>query len=316
MADADFYVGWMNSTGGYTVSRRVPTGYAMPNPSSSQNAIVVPLQIRAPDWATLAFSFSRPIQVPTGKSLTADSPFIYALADTVPSNIDSIQSSFTSHREFGDLPRVNFLSVVPQTTVGSASSKAVIPSTPDVYEKVLLAHGILFFIAWGLIPFAGIFIARFLKKRLGHLWYKLHLGLFLGGTGLLSLVSFILILLYKRPDHFDSKHTVIGLIVFIAMILQIALGFIINALWDPSRSGPSVLDQVHWWFGRFLFLLALANIYLGILEFNELGYMSECYLPMLISFSVFIGLGCIALVFGQIKFGQTREYFIDFRGRF
>lgn len=308
MANADFYVGWKNSTGGYIVSRRTSTGQRMPNPASSQVANVIPLQVPAPAWATLAFSFSRPIQA--DNTINENSPFIYAYSDSAPSTPDSIQSSFTIHKDFGSLPAVNFLSAKPITAVGSSgSNQAFVSSSPEVYKQVLLAHGILFFIAWGLAPFAGIFIARYLKNRLGPVWFTLHQGLFVGVTGLLSVISFILIVLYKRPAHFDSTHTIIGLVVVIALIAQIALGYLINALFDPLRKSVPISDKIHWWLGRSLFVLGIANIYLGINEFDALGYMDGSYAPIMVVYTLVIAAGFAALVYGQFKMGQSRKVF-------
>lgn len=100
----------------------------MPILAPSQVATVIPLQVPAPAWAMLAFSFSRPIQA--DNVITANSPFIYAYSDSVPSTPDSMQSAFTIHQAYGSLPAVNFLSVKPVTAVGSAGAGAVPTDQP------------------------------------------------------------------------------------------------------------------------------------------------------------------------------------------
>ncbi|KAH9271373.1 hypothetical protein BASA83_006464 [Batrachochytrium salamandrivorans] len=55
MAASSMVVGWANGTGGYTISNRLSTAHAMPTVAATQFATLMPLQVPAPQWATLAF---------------------------------------------------------------------------------------------------------------------------------------------------------------------------------------------------------------------------------------------------------------------
>ena len=302
MKGADIYVGWKNSTGGTTLSRRSSPSTTMPIYSSSQISSPIPLQVAAPSWAKIAFSFSRPIaQVPVIKS---DSNFIFAYSDSIPINADDPRSSFSIHSNEGILPVVDFLAAGSGVVVSGTGRSPFVSSSAEQYKTVLIAHGILFFFAWAVAPFIGIFVARYLKKVLGVWWYRLHLGLMLGVTGLLSIISFVLIILYKKPPHFDSSHTILGLIVVISTIIQISLGFISNELWYPERKSIPWWDKLHWWVGRILFVLAIVNVYLGILQYEDRGYVSSVT-GISIAYWIFIAAGLAVLLFGQYKYGQV-----------
>ena len=64
------------------------------------------------------------------------------------------------------------------------------------------------FIAWGIAPFVGIFIARYLKDLLGVWWYRLHVGIMVGVVGGGTVIGLFVKLVYKTPPHFDSPHQV------------------------------------------------------------------------------------------------------------
>lgn len=309
MSSGDFYIGWKNSTNGYSLSRRTANGKGMPTFSNSQQITALPLQRQAPAWATIAFSFQRPASI-TGSAISANSKFIYGTSDDAVSEIDNPRSSFGIHKGggYGSLPTVNFLSTNGSSALGGGATKAFISSTPSQYKQVMIAHGILFYMAWAISPFIGIFIARYLKQTLGVWWYRLHLGFMFVGTGLLTLISFIVIVLYKKPNHFDDTHTILGLVISVATGLQVLLGFLANALWDAKRTAIPWWDKAHWWLGRSVFILALVNIYLGIDSFSKVTGMSIASFNTMVALYVFsVFLGVASMLYGQFKFGQTYD---------
>lgn len=211
MSSADFYIGWKNSTDGVVLSRRSPQGRRMPSFSTNQAAVLVPLQVPASPWASLAFSFARPLTVES-TTIQSTSRIIFAIGNTAVSSIDNPRSDFSQHSIYAELAPVNFLasgSTGGGVVNGSVNvPAAILSSSPKQYANVLLAHGLLFFLAWTVAPFIGIFVARYLKNALGVWWYRLHVGIMFAITGLFSIASFLLIFLYKKPAHFNSIHTV------------------------------------------------------------------------------------------------------------
>jgi hypothetical protein len=314
MANADMYVGWRNSTGGYVISRRSPQGYSTPsvNPQS-QGLSVVPLSVPAPPWARLAFSFKKPLD----SSITPNSQYIFAYADGRAMQPDSPASNFPKHSSVGKIQGVNFLSVLATNSTGestkSEQTKPIIDTDAKSYKLIIQAHGILMFIAWAVAPFLGIFIARYLKDLLGVWWYRLHLFVMLGVTGLFTLASFTLMVLYMQGRHLGvvlpegfagNSHTRLGLVVTLITVIQVILGFVSNALWTPTRTSVPWWDKVHWWIGRLVFLFGLMNTYTGLYLYVE---RYEAGPAILISFWIIVGLGLGGLVYGEWKFGQVNH---------
>jgi uncharacterized membrane protein YhaH (DUF805 family) len=115
------------------------------------------------------------------------------------------------------------------------------------------------------------------------------------------MVRVVLIVAVTVNDHFENAHQVIGLIIFIFAVLQTILGVVINHLFDANRSTLPWHDQLHWWLGRLVMLLAVINIFLGIELYGE----NESVLMGLFGAFIVIVIGVFAV--GQWKFGQTHH---------
>ena len=199
MANSDMYVVYKEGSK-CVVSRRQGVGYSTPTPSPSQVATVIPNIEGLPErsWAKIKCSFKRPIQ--ESPEFTSTTRFIWGIGPMSGNDIGF-------HESASQFPRaMNILS--SEAVTGIALSEPYIKSKPDTYNLVLFSHGILFFLAWAVAPFIGIFIARYLKDLLGVWWYKLHLYIMFGITGGLSLISLILVVLYKQQGHLQTTHEV------------------------------------------------------------------------------------------------------------
>lgn len=287
-----------------TVSRRKGSGYASPTPVSDQIASIVndvPPEAApktAESWATLKCSFTRPI---ISDNSIADSkvPYIWAFGELSGGDIAEHNPSNKGSSTH------NFLEA-GQASTGSIGSAPFVSADPETYNLILFSHGMLFFLAWAVAPFIGIFIARYLKDMLGVWWYKLHLYIMLGVTGGFSLVSLILIVLYKQGAHIASMHEYIGVAVCSILLIQVIMGFVSNALWSPERTSIPWWDRAHWWLGRIVVIAANVNIYFGIIEFHErLGIKDSK--SVLITFGTIVGLGVISMIIGQFIYGQVHH---------
>ena len=293
MATAHLYVGWTNSTGGYTVASCPPTlGHAMPAAASTQDITVVALAVAAPLWAKTSFSFARKT-VQSSSSVLQTSQWIYAASSTPPRNQDLVTATFDQHDDdcVGQLGKVDFLTISasPPLAISTQSSILPLPARLTYYQLVLL-HAALMFVAWGVAPFVGIYIARHLK-HIGHRWYVLHLLVFILVTLSFSIVGFLAILLFRPLNtHFNTPHQKLGIAIFCIMFLQIVLGFVINKLYTPQRTRVPWYDLTHRWMGRLVVCAGLANIVLGLMEFREkYGLGNEVYLMFAVWLVVVLG---------------------------
>lgn len=151
MSDIPLYIGWMNSTGGYTITSSKSSGYSQPVSIKSQDITIVSLNVTKPSWSKVSFSFSRPINGST--SITSKSKYVFAYSNAIPNSIDNFQSSFSVHRVEGGISAINFLTSIGSSGVGSIS-KPIIGNPPSIgYEAIIKIHGTLMFVAWAVIPF-------------------------------------------------------------------------------------------------------------------------------------------------------------------
>jgi hypothetical protein len=128
------------------------------------------------------------------------------------------------------------------------------------------------------------------------------------GVLVLSLVGISLVFLYTSGPHFSTEssiHPLLGLITTILLVLQIILGFVIDALFDENRRSTPWYDVLHWWVGRLLSVLALATIVLGIVYFEK-GY-GESGMVMYITLAVFVAMGVGMMVYGQMNGGAKHH---------
>ena len=164
------------------------------------------------------------------------------------------------------------------------------------YNYILRIHGIMMFVAWFIFPVIGIYIARFFRKLN---WFPAHL-FFTLATLLLTVASFILIVLYRPSPHFvsfdslNNAHVKIGLTVIIALILQVILGSVAHIFRIPRHSTESLpwYNKVHKVLGRILITLAIINVIIGMYVYSSFGAISTGYFV-----TVYILLGIIIFVF-------------------
>ncbi|TPX37470.1 hypothetical protein SmJEL517_g00565 [Synchytrium microbalum] len=312
MADAIMFVFWKNSTGGYTISQRTCGGHVMPTNAATVDANIVPFNLTTHTaGCTFGVSISVPMTTPAHRlksravsiASSGSLSYVWGAASSGPSgSIDSSTSSFNVHDQRGVFTLD--LSSLGNATAPSGSSP--LWNTPDK-ALIFRIHGILMFVAWAVSPFAGIFIARFLKDVLGVWWYRLHVWLMFGVTGGITLVSVILVFLVVSPPHFkmEEPHQALGLFLALYCLLQIGLGFLSNALWTPDRPGiPIFPDKLHWWVGRTALLVGVIEIYLGLVLYGQSYPMSPAIIPL---YWTWIAIMFGVLIFGQFKFGAVHH---------
>ena len=181
MDDSDMIIGWRNSTNGTTISERRSEGQDLPTMYPSQPSTVIPIPRAHPvePWAKLSFSFRRALTVPAANfhAFTPTTKYIYAWGNTRPANPDNPGAGFSRHgpTDIGYIITGDFTGQVqaagtggdgngttttPTVTDGGGAAAAGVPK-PFVnlgsmsYETMVLAHGILLFIAWAVAPLAG-----------------------------------------------------------------------------------------------------------------------------------------------------------------
>lgn len=309
MSDADIYIGWKTPNGKIRLSKRHSSGNSAPDTSIAQDFTIIPVvssgNLKVPNSAAISFSFTRPLKVQAGKSIPPNAAigYIWAGSDAAPSSPDSATSDIPKHTSASSFTAdmTQRLSNNTKLIVDSGSKEPILKDLDKQY--VFFVHGTLMFIAWAVAPFAGIFVARYLKDTLGAWWFRLHVFLMLVVTGFLSIAAFIFIFLYESGPHFtgdEFSHRSLGLAVTVILIVQIALGFVCDALFKPDRKSIPIYDVVHWWLGRISLLLALVTCFQGLQAFGSSMLWK-------ILFIVWICVSCLVLAAGEYFIGQINH---------
>ncbi|KAJ3078627.1 hypothetical protein HK100_010652 [Physocladia obscura] len=284
------FVGWYNSSNEPVISQRSASNHVQPSVSSSQvfTHVSTPSSVSLLSTSKLSFSFQIPISL---ISTTAATSFIFGISDSAPSSPNSASSNFNQHDTYGvfslDLSKAG-------SSTGSTESTSV--------PILVILHGLFMFLAWFVFPSTAIFIARFLKGRLGHLWYQLHVGLMFGGTGLCIILGLAFVEVYVvQKFGLPSFHAKLGVAIALGVYpLQILLGYISNAKFSINRKSIPWWDQLHWWIGRLVFLAAIVNIFLG-LKLADVGH------GLLIAFPVVVVLVVAGFVLAEWKMGAAHH---------
>ncbi|KAJ3115700.1 hypothetical protein HDU96_000179 [Phlyctochytrium bullatum] len=327
MANGDVVIGWVNGSGGVSTLPHRTVQYSVSfNAQSAWKREA--LDGTPPAWAKISFTVSRPVGElaagTTGSALKAppaSNDYIAAWSADGPRNVNSASSPGLGQHT--GTPRTFSADILPTkgggngTGVDSGTSGGVVVSEPagpispfgplkdNKYTN--LVHGVVMFVAWGVAPFVGIFIARYLKDALGVWWFRLHVFFLFIVTMLLTVAGFFIRFLTKTPPHFKSNHEIIGLVVVIGAIVQCVLGVVSDRLYSPARHSAPSCDQVHWWLGRGLVILGIVNIFLGIDRYNIVTPLEPASNGFYIAFGVWVGLWGAAFVVGQWKWGQVHH---------
>ncbi|KAJ3286109.1 hypothetical protein HDU79_006747 [Rhizoclosmatium sp. JEL0117] len=189
-------------------------------------------------------------------------------------------------------------------------------------DHLTVIHGALMAVAWGFLAPAGIAVARYLKDSTHAsaetskqsfatwTWFRLHYILFTLAF-LLNVVALVLIYMVTGSDHFDvaanGAHVGIGLFVWIAVFVQMALGVLINHLYKPDRESTPWWDHFHHWLGRILFVVSIVNIPLGInLYISGLPDDMSVNPALQTIYIVWVVLVGLAFIFMEFKRGSAK----------
>lgn len=174
-------------------------------------------------------------------------------------------------------------------------SHNVTPPTGDKYTfnlKAMLAHGVIMLIAWTFFPLVGAIVARHLKKQLGSWTSNIHMMIMVVGTNILGLFGILYLHFTKQTAEFsDSPHAITGIVVTVAGVFQVMLGFVSQIL----GSGVAVKEtpwyiQMHKISGLLIFVVATTNMILGFIRMQDYIAVPTAF-PTSFSAMLVVGIG-------------------------
>ncbi|KAJ3227152.1 hypothetical protein HDU81_006874 [Chytriomyces hyalinus] len=265
MSGSNMFIAWQSNSAGMIVSQRTASGHNTPTVFESSTPLFKiesspPTSVIVPKDAQLQVTFS--VTTRSGIfSTLASTPLIFGVSSTPPVGPNFPNATIVQHNVFGPF-------TLDVSKLNSVNSGAATPESEST-KTLKLAHGLAMFFAWGVFPFIFIFVARYLKHRLGRKWYWIHLaGMLYGVCGLtVAGLVFIELTVEAGVSRFTEAgvHGFLGLaICFVLLPLQCIMGFLSNAFFKTDRTTIPWWDQVHWWTGRTLVMLGFAQIQLGL----------------------------------------------------
>ncbi|KAJ3155251.1 hypothetical protein HDU89_007442 [Geranomyces variabilis] len=291
-----------SSSGSVIVSRRTASGHFLPALNSPQDVTV--LNSSTSGSQNVVF-FSRPVAAGSGSttSIQAASQSLiysgyYGLAPTSPNLVPqhTLHGTATGNLLDGSMSR-------------AAGNGQILSGNDGARDTQLRrAHGALLSIAWVILAPVAILVARFGKQALGIWWFRIHMALFLAVVAC-TYTGFALIYTVVKENsnaHYNYQlsgiHVIFGLIIIIVTAPQALLGFVINYLWSAERTSIPWWDRLHWWSGRFLFLVAMINVPFGIALYHKDVGNSVVW-----AFTVFGVLSGVAVVAAVLLIANTKR---------
>ena len=140
--------------------------------------------------------------------------------------------------------------------------------------SLMKAHGIIMIFAWIVLVSTGILIARYFKRSWADrklcgkaVWFAMHRTI-MTSAALLTLISFVLILVYKRGEWVSKvnrrefTHSIIGIIVICFALFQ---PFMALFRCNPDDRYRFIFNYLHATIGFSAFILSIAAIFLAML---------------------------------------------------
>ncbi|KAG9127846.1 hypothetical protein FRC07_008489 [Ceratobasidium sp. 392] len=157
-------------------------------------------------------------------------------------------------------------STLPVPTDSSGGSNNPALSIPySTSEKKFIAHGVLSALGFCFFLPIGVLQARFLRIWWPK-WFKTHWIVQVGLAGPCIVVGFALAVSAVQENgggHFDDKHMIIGLVLFLLYVCQVLYGLVIHLVKSPDRKRRPVQNYGHAILGLGLIALALYQVWRG-----------------------------------------------------
>jgi len=151
-----------------------------------------------------------------------------------------------------------FTGVIPNHTFGFAKAmdsdtQAVLlemeaeAETARRYAKLVVIHGVLMVIVWGLVVPVAIGASLLRDILPTGAWMRLHKGLSLFGLvcvaiGFSTIVARIHFIPFEYPHFRATTHSVVGFLVCIFFVMQVIIGICRPVLPSPPPEGPTMSD--------------------------------------------------------------------------
>ncbi|OZJ01546.1 hypothetical protein BZG36_05507, partial [Bifiguratus adelaidae] len=168
------------------------------------------------------------------------------------------------------------------------------------YTQLVIAHAALMAFVFLFVVPLGVIVARYSATWVAHSWFNHHVFTMLLLAGIPFVAAFGLGI-QAVGEQFQDPHHIIGLTVFVGFWFQ-ALLETLNHIDNRRNFTPKTpwYHSFHHWLGRLLFLLALANMPIGIYT-----YLDPPNVAPYVVYGILVGLWLLVLVILEIRYGNA-----------
>jgi len=172
------------------------------------------------------------------------------------------------------------------------------------------AHGIIMVFTWIVLVSTGILVARYFKRSWSDrkicskaVWFAIHRTI-MTCVAILTLISFILILVYKKGQWISEKtprefaHSIIGILVISFALIQ---PFMALFRCNPDDNYRFIFNYLHAITGFSAFILSIAAIFLAMF-FTEFHFQLNKEWAILVAWSCWLPIVFIIFEIIEIYF--------------
>ncbi|KAI0873239.1 iron reductase domain protein [Hypoxylon argillaceum] len=190
----------------------------------------------------------------------------YATGPSGDTMSDNPRESVKIHESYGsfsmDLARATGTGGVPEIpaseNVTSVGAVQQLSKTGYVDKRAILHAVFMIFAFVGIWPF-GILVLRVGGSVR---WHGINQAVAFGLVLIGAILGFVISTSYNRSKKFNTAHQIIGIIVFIFVIAQLALGYFHHRIYKKTQQ-PTKFAPIHVWLGRVVIILGIANGFTG-----------------------------------------------------
>mmetsp|Transcript_6002 Transcript_6002/g.10092 ORF Transcript_6002/g.10092 Transcript_6002/m.10092 type:complete len:775 (-) Transcript_6002:103-2427(-) len=215
---------------------------------------------------------------------------------------------------YGIIPTISYHTGKMEFYLNLSSGAAEEKATP--FMSAWLAHGIIAFIAWGVMVPTAVQSAIMRSLFKGPMWFKLHQNINATAMALTVAVFAIGVAVTSKEGavHFVNSHERMGLAMFLLVIIQVVDGAIRPPTPAPGSEDEKTLSRKTWEIGHRIGGVALlacgfwqmdSGIKLYAMKFNGVGSSQEK--GVIIGYWVWIGFVVAMLVIGSVYFKFLRS---------
>ncbi|KAJ3126001.1 hypothetical protein HK101_005824, partial [Irineochytrium annulatum] len=220
-----FYVGWTNSTGGATVSRRGAANHALPPFQSaiSDDQLLDPDAIGVKTLPGVTFSMIVPGPVPE--------QIMWAAGSTQPSSVDDPSAPFGVHAmtgRFAVAVPANFASTGTNATNAQSVGGGDDPGATATATGLIIGHAALMALAWALVTPVLIGVEFMIARRASASLTSSGISrgstlapkVFIVGVCVPTIAALILSTIDEQSRRGLSTHAILGIVVLALWLLQ------------------------------------------------------------------------------------------------